>query len=225
MTVLFKEFPKIPRLRRNITVTEKIDGTNACVRVVPVDDLRDADHGPVAVVGSGGDLLAIYAQSRTRLITPEDDNFGFAAWVHENAEKLAVILGPGDHYGEWWGSKIQRTYGRTGANGRADRTFSLFNAGRWGAGGDAQPLGNTVIAQKAAEVGLDEIGVVPVLYRGPWSDVMIQECLDALRLGGSFTTEALGFRRPEGVVVYHEAARTYAKILLENDDTPKGAHQ
>ena len=222
MTVEFTPFRKIPRLRRNIVISEKIDGSNACVVVVPVSDLRDVSGPTVAVVGSGDDLYAIYAQSRTRFITPESDNFGFARWVQGNAEKLKDVLGEGVHFGEWWGSKIQRGYGRTGINGHHDRTFSLFNTARWGVR-DGDPFsGETAIDRAARAVGLDGIGVVPVLYRGPWSDVAIEESLETLRQAGSFAPEALGFRNPEGVVVYHEAARTYAKVLLENDDIPKG---
>ena len=92
----FKEFPKMPRLSREIIVTEKIDGTNAQVAVVELDGYS----APGAVWE--GDGLAIYAGSRTRWITPEADNFGFAAWVRDNAEELAT-LGPGNHFGEWWG--------------------------------------------------------------------------------------------------------------------------
>ena len=60
----FRAFHKIPRLFRDVIITEKIDGTNACVVVTP-----------------DGTVLA---QSRSRFITPEDDNFGFAAWVQAN---------------------------------------------------------------------------------------------------------------------------------------------
>jgi hypothetical protein len=85
--VEFKGWPKTPRDRgNNITITEKIDGTNACVIV------RDGE-----VVGF---------QSRTRLIKPGDDNMGFASWGFEHREELAQ-LGDGYHYGEWAGPGIQ----------------------------------------------------------------------------------------------------------------------
>src|SRR5690242_770744 len=60
----FQAWPKIPRLFRRFIITEKIDGTNAAV-----------------VVTEDGEVLA---QSRTRFITPDSDNFGFAAWVKEH---------------------------------------------------------------------------------------------------------------------------------------------
>ena len=37
-----------------------------------------------------------------------------------------TFLVPGRHFGEWWGSGIQRGYGLD------EKTFSLFNAYRWG---------------------------------------------------------------------------------------------
>src|SRR4051812_9704882 len=105
----FIEFPKIPRLKRTIVVTEKLDGTNASI-LVPEDD---------------GPLLA---GSRTRWITPEDDNYGFARWVRDREADLRVALGYGHHFGEWWGSGVQRRYGI------AEKRFSLFNVGRWAEG-------------------------------------------------------------------------------------------
>lgn len=57
----FVSWPKIARLNRDMVVTEKIDGTNAAI-----------------IVTEDGDL---YCQSRTRVISLEQDNFGFAAWV------------------------------------------------------------------------------------------------------------------------------------------------
>ncbi len=101
----FRGFPKIPRLRREILITEKIDGTNGCV-----------------VVDENGDVTA---QSRNRAITPAADNAGFAKWVEQNKTVLAEGLGAGYHFGEWWGVGIQRGYGLR------ERRFSLFNVTRW----------------------------------------------------------------------------------------------
>lgn len=81
---MFRAWPKTPRLFRDMVITEKIDGTNAAV-----------------IVADG----KLYAQSRKRIITPDDDNFGFASWVAEHPE--LVELGEGYHYGEWWGKGIQ----------------------------------------------------------------------------------------------------------------------
>jgi hypothetical protein len=35
----FEPFPKIPRMRRTVYITEKIDGTNAAIRVHPMAEL------------------------------------------------------------------------------------------------------------------------------------------------------------------------------------------
>lgn len=102
----FVEFPKIARFNREVIVTEKIDGTNAQILVNDTGD---------EVVGVG---------SRTRWISPKDDNHGFAGWVQKNKEEL-LRLGPGSHFGEWWGAGIQRTYGLK------EKRFSLFNVSRW----------------------------------------------------------------------------------------------
>lgn len=103
----FVSFPKIPRLNREVVVTEKIDGTNACV-------LIDGD-GKLAGVGS-----------RNRWITPgkTTDNHGFASYVHDNRETFEK-LGPGLHRGEWWGQGIARNYGLQ------EKRFSLFNTSIW----------------------------------------------------------------------------------------------
>lgn len=97
----FKPFTKIPRLYREIIITEKIDGTNAVVWV-------DGD----------GDVLA---GSRKRWLTESDDNAGFAAWVSAHAPEFAE-LGPTVLRGEWYGRGIQRNYRLT------DRRFAVFNS-------------------------------------------------------------------------------------------------
>src|SRR3989304_313142 len=76
----FVGFPKIPRLFRNIVITEKIEGKNACI-YIPWE---------------GEPEQQILAGKRTRWITPEDDNYGFAKWVYERELELRK-LGPGLH--------------------------------------------------------------------------------------------------------------------------------
>lgn len=217
----FEPFPKIARLNRDITITEKIDGTNAAVLIeeVPQGDPRyganqtTAGQAPGVYAlnecGQGGGCrkFIVQAQSRKRLITPEDDNFGFARWVHENRADLIRLLGPGRHFGEWWGLGVQRGYSLD------HKKFSLFNPARY-----------DLIAQlrRASEVELDlAIDVVPVLYRGLFSQAAIDGCLRNLRDGGS--KAARGFMRPEGIVVYHEHARQPFKVTIENDEKPKGS--
>lgn len=167
----FFSFPKIPRLNREIIVTEKIDGTNACVAI-------DGD--------------TIKAGSRTRWITPEDDNFGFAKWVEENKEEL-LKLGPGRHFGEWWGSKIQRGYGQS------TRRFSLFNT--------------------SLETKPDCCEFVPVLYKGPFDTEVIKLIVNSLKVNGSVA--APGYMNPEGIIVFHTAGNHMYKVTCEKDESRK----
>ena len=170
----FEAFPKLARLSRGMIVTEKLDGTNAQVHV-----LED------------GRLLA---GSRNRYLAIGDDNYGFAGWVKEHEDELRT-LGPGRHFGEWWGKGIGRNYGLQ------ERRFSLFNVSRWG---DARPA--------CCEV-------VPELMRGPFNTMAIDICVQLLRERGSYA--APGFMKPEGVVVYHVASQTLFKKTCEKDESPK----
>lgn len=177
MSVEFREFPKIFRLNRAVVVTEKLDGTNGCV-----------------VVGEDG---SVAAQSRSRIITPEADNFGFAKWVQANEDELRT-LGPGYHYGEWWGSGIQRGYGLT------EKRFSLFNVTRW------------------AESRPACCGVVPVILQGENEDgfLVAYKALGMLREHGSYA--APGFMKPEGIVAFHAQGNLMLKATLEKDQEYKG---
>ncbi len=209
----FQPWPKTPRLYRDVTITEKIDGTNAAVHVVALADIGDSWDGSGTTVALPDDgRFIVGAQSRNRLITPEADNYGFAAWVQANAYFLATILGPGVHYGEWWGHGIQRGYGLP----RGERRFSLFNVARYTALGADYPYLDHLAT--ASAIGLH---LVPVLYSGPFSDADVRWAISELAHSGSHA--APGFASPEGVVVYHEAARQVFKVLIEHDDRPKGA--
>lgn len=175
----FKAWPKTPRLFRTpqqkkdmspcVTITEKIDGTNGCI-----------------VVNEYGE---VWAQSRKRFVTPEDDNQGFGAWAFENADLLADTLGPGYHYGEWWGYKIMRTYGLK------ERRFSLFNTDRW----------EGALSEK--DFGLDVVPIITELY--DFSCESIEETMDCLLEHGSYA--APGFMNPEGLMLYHHASKQIFK--------------
>lgn len=179
----FIPFPKIARLSREIIVTEKIDGTNGVI-YVRADD-------------------AVLAGSRSQWITTRADNFGFASWVEQHADELRA-LGPGRHYGEWWGSGIQRGYGLP----KGEKRFSLFNVSRWDeAFSDALP--RPVCCH-----------VVPVLYRGQFLTDAIEDSLLALKVGGSLASP--GFMKPEGVVIFHSQGNVGFKKTIEKDDEWKG---
>ena len=179
----FEEYPKIARLSRECIITEKIDGTNGQIYIE--DD------------GFGGHIMLV--GSRNRFITPgkQTDNHGFAAWCEANRDEL-LKLGPGRHFGEWWGAGIGRRYGLT------EKRFSLFNVDRWT--DDVRPACCLV---------------VPVLYRGIFHTVQAEEALIRLQQDGSVA--APGFMQPEGVVIWHVAARIAFKKTLEKDDQPTSA--
>lgn len=189
----FQGFPKIARLSRPMIVTEKIDGTNGCI-----------------YIGEDGEFLV---GSRTRWITPEADNHGFASWAHEHKDEL-ITLGPGRHFGEWWGHGIQRGYGLKGG----DKRFSLFNTTRWCLHDGIPRMASATKLQQALPPCVD---LVPVLGEGSFSLVMVDIHLDRLIKQGS--EAAPGFMNPEGVVVYHSAGNVCFKKTIKNDDAPKGA--
>ncbi len=163
----FVPWPKTPRIDRAMwcMITEKIDGTNAQIVI--------NDEGKLAAIGS-----------RNRWIKPGDDNYGFAAWVVANKEEIETTLGPGTHFGEWWGSGIQRGYGLHAG----DKRFSLFNAHRW--------------ARHVAEGGSLPANVywVPVLFEGQFTKGQVAVAMAELAGGGSIA--APGFSNPEGICIY-----------------------
>lgn len=206
----FQEFPKIARLSREVIVTEKIDGTNGQVFIEELEGFSAVGIGG-CFYQSGG--LALYAGSRNRWITPDNDNFCFAAWVRDHAEELLEGLGPGRHFGEWWGSGIQRGYGLP----KGEKRFSLFNTVRW-CRHDEQPqrieTGDPRI-EKYQQRLPECCSLVPVLHRGRFWIEDVEAALSRLQLWGSVA--APGFMNPEGVVVYHVAGNVAFKKTLGSD--------
>ena len=172
----FHKFPSIARLLRDIIITEKIDGTNAQIYI--------------------DDDMNVFAGSRNRYLTIEDDHLGFAKWVKDNEDDLRV-LGPGRHFGEWWGQGIQRGYGLK------EKRFSLFNTHKW-----SDPLVRPFCCH-----------VVPLLWIGPFETEYIDHTL--LKLESCGSQAAPGFMNPEGIVIYHSASNTLFKKTIKNDEIPK----
>lgn len=192
----FVEFPKIARLSRECVITEKIDGTNGCIAITEYKQM---------LVGS------------TRWITPEADNYGFAAWAQAHKEELIEGLGVGRHFGEWWGCGIQRGYGLK------EKRFSLFNTVRWCLH-DAEPqrinTGKHTLGIKMQSVLPACCGLVPVLYRGLFNTWYAEWSINELCLNGSKASP--GFHNPEGIVVYHIAGNVSFKKTIEKDEEYKG---
>ena len=196
----FMKFGKIPRLSRGCVITEKIDGTNGQILIQLLNDktsiIESFEKKEWPIIKNGSFLFGITPGSRNKWITPKKDNYGFAKWVFENQEEL-FKLGPGSHFGEWWGSGIQRRYDLEW------KRFSLFNIGRW----------NEVNKP-------DCCSVVPTLFEGMFDSKLIKETLDELERGGS--QAAPGFMNPEGIVIFHTTSGYLFKKTIENDEKPKG---
>lgn len=191
----FRPFNKIPRLHGRCVVTEKLDGTNACVEFEK----------------TAGGVFTMAACSRNRrLVTIEwhpdreqwpavewqdgkGDNFGFGQWFLAHYLELRA-LGYGRHFGEWWGQGIGRTYGLE------EKRFSLFHA---------NPL-KTLPAC---------VSVVPELeVLEAFSSSQIDMIMASLKVAGS--QAAPGFMDPEGIVIFHERSGQLFKYTY--DAGPKG---
>jgi len=197
----FQEFKKIPRLSREIVITEKIDGTNGLIFI-------DENNN-------------IFAGSRNRFLWGSiqdeihNDNHGFAQWVKTNREEL-LKLGKGYHYGEWWGKGIQRGYNLQ------EKRFSLFNVGRWCLFNEEPKL--ISINEKTKEEKYQEklpncCFLVPILYEGMFNTQEIYKQLELLKIGGSRAVPT--FMKPEGIIIYHKAGNLYFKKTIENDEKGK----
>ena len=182
----FEGFAKIPRLTKGFHLSEKIDGTNAQIYIgqinaegfigTPVD--MDYDRG-----------LFMFAGSRKRYITPEDDNFGFARWCLDNAEEL-YKLGPGRHFGEWFGPGIQKNPLNV-----SEKRLAMFNP-KW------------------IDQGPECIEVVPQL--GLVTHDQIDEALRNLYDSGTQVKGGEG--EAEGIMLYHEASQQIYKRTFHNDE-------
>lgn len=190
----FKGWGSTTRENKNKTITEKIDGTNACIVIY---------NGVVA------------AQSRNRIITPDDDNFGFARWVYDNAGALMDTLGFGYHYGEWFGEGIQKN-----PLGIEGKRFALFHPTKY----------NEKNGYELSKV--DGLETVPLLHSGQCDVWTIPDIMADLQDNGSkvvgaalrtyespiiegFTYEVAA--EAEGIIIWNNETKTRTKMLLEND--------
>jgi hypothetical protein len=199
---VFEKFPKLTRFSHDWTITEKIDGTNAQIIIVP-----EANPDALPIMQDDGKYILgvydhhfIFAGSRTRLLTEKEDNYGFAKFVAAHGPELVDKLGEGRHFGEWCGLGIQRNYGLN------EKVFALFNTTRW--------------------TGVDlpmQVRVVPVLLEGyidnPGSAA--KAALNELAVNGS--RFAPGFLNAEGVVMRHGPSGTLFKKTFDYDEAGKWA--
>ncbi len=188
--VPFEAWPKIPRLNKAMwcVITEKIDGTNAQIRISHTEEGDSEDSDVVAI--TGGDIsLSMRVGSRSRWITPDSDNYGFARHVIENQERY-FKLSEGTHFGEWYGLGIQH------GHGMKEKRLALFNNLRWD--NVSRPEG---------------IDVVPTLYNGEYYPELINDVATKLKNEGSVLVP--GWMKPEGFIVYFPEFRKSAKWTFE----------
>ncbi len=156
----FQSFGKILHIGKlYMSITQKIHGSNAQVYIWEEDGIKK-----------------IKAGCRTRWITPEDDNYGFAKFIEDHADEFIEKLGVGRHFGEWAGPGINSS------EGLSEKTLVLFNWRRWN---DKELPARTT--------------VVPMLYKGSISLNTINELMQELKEQGSFLVP--GYMKPEGVVI------------------------
>lgn len=205
MTLEFQAWPKIPRWsNETVTITEKIDGTNAAVIILPYSEEHEeliASGYAQSIFNSDENRLTFATQSRKRFIKPgkDTDNAGFASWAWGNDLELVQALGYGKHYGEWWGRGIQRSYDMN------TKMFSLFSPWRYDDG--------------ERDFGVDNLSVVPVIFKGAASNAATESSLNYLRDNGSLA--APGYMRPEGIIIQSALARSTYKAFVDDDGIPK----
>lgn len=186
----------------------KLDGTNAALRI-------------------SGDEFA--TQSRNRLITPESDNCGFAAWVHSSGwvnqfdSKSTATL---TIFGEWCGQGIQK---RCAISKIDKKIFAVFGV----------LLGNPSETDDSCELIVDPVQIEAMLpahddvYVLPWMDsftldfsndeslqsmfTLINEGIDKVEkcdpwVKAEFGIEGLG----EGIVYYPVSRDRVTRGHLEN---------
>ena len=226
----FVEFKKIPRLSREILVSEKIDGSNGQIVIMTKEKIilecENCDYTSQDFIDKfclyihpenphveEKDKLYIFAASRNRWLNvgKQNDNHAFAYWVKEHACEL-VMLGEGRHFGEWYGKGIQRGYGLE------EKRWALFNVSKWHDKNHEKVL--ISINEKTGEEKYttqcpDCCEVVPTLYDGMFDTQMIDVVLHQLQREGSRAVP--GYNLPEGIVIYHTAAGQYFKKTLAND--------
>lgn len=179
----FQSFGKIQRYEKAVChITEKIDGTNACINI---------DHDGT-----------VTTQSRNRIVTPDDDNYGFAAWVHNNIGDLQAFFGPGRHYGEWFGIGINRGYGMR------ERVFAPFNTGLF-------------TQERVAADAPDGVTYTPLLATCRMSelDSHVSQVMIDLVDNGSRTREGWGWM-PEGCMIW---SPQFGYLKVPFDPLPKTA--
>lgn len=234
----FQKFNKIPRLSRDILISEKIDGSNAQVAIFNGQDIQDYlyhnfmfnsldlhskfteiidkyclyIHPENPYIQDEEDKLYLFAGSRKRWLScdKKGDNHGFALWVKEHALELVLGLHEGRNFGEWFGRGINANYGLD------EKRFALFNVHKWA---DSRYVPEAMLEENQ-EWCPECCNVVPILYQGIFDSKKIEEVLEDLKQHGSYAVN--GFKPAEGVCVLHKASGKLFKKTILNDEYWKG---
>ncbi|WP_290738345.1 RNA ligase family protein [Haliea sp.] len=145
---MFVKFGKIEQFRN--VVKQVRDYCSYHNKPLPTIDFNGTVklHGTNAAVGVD-EYGNLFCQSRSRVITPDDDNFGFANFVMDNKHYFESLLGFLCYredvdscilYGEWCGSNIQKGV----ALSELDKMFVVFD-GKGFRGGDEFKLNVNLI--------------------------------------------------------------------------------
>jgi hypothetical protein len=172
----FRSFGKILHINKLcMSITQKIHGTNAQIYIYKNQD----------------GILDLVCGSRSRWLSPDDDNHGFAKFVQENKQEFIDKLGEGRHFGEWCGPGINA------GEGLKEKILCLFNWRRWS--GKELPV---------------RTSTVPLLYDGPISLQAINNAMDLLKGDGSMLVP--GYKKPEGIVI--ELDGQFYKNVFDNEE-------
>ncbi len=203
----FIPYGKTARLHRNAVISEKLNGTNASVFFVPLEEGETTRDHPNARAFLH-DKIAVYAQSRNRMLVPGEDNAGFGAWVEKHALEIFAVLGVGRFWGEWYGPGVQKN-----PHDVEHKRFALFEVQR----APIRALSETPLL---FEDGTQLEGV-PILYQGKFSGSAVDDALIRLGQHGTQVNGASENGRPEGIIVYLSEIQTRLKVLLEADHLSK----
>lgn len=193
----FERFSSLTCFSQGWTITEKLDGTNAQIGWWPINHWECEPEN--ALLERKG--FCLFAGSRNRWLSIENDNAGFARYAVANAEEL-FKLGEGRHFGEWYGSGIQRGYGLTGG----EKRFALFNTLRW-KDNPERPECCEVVHTFINNDYLDN----------PSSSA--ESIMSNLKENGSY--QCPGFMNPEGIVMFHRKSSVSFKKTFDYDEKGK----
>lgn len=187
-----KRFPDVIGEGEEVVFTEKLHGTWCMVGVLP-EKLADAEHGDVVVTSKGmsDKGLAFIVDSEGN----EDNIYIRAAKAHDVVAKIRdacaarLLNQPVFVIGEVYGAGVQKGFDY-GASAAKDETlgFRVFDV-YVGLPGHGFYFSDRILDSFCERAGLER---VPVLYRGPFSQKVLDEYTDGkTTLGGKHIREGV----------------------------------